>query len=295
LQTADFTGGSDRILLYGDPCIGTKYRSFSITVNKQVYNFNEGKGADIKYDSGGNPIGSVYDLGANGAFTDVKLIIGKFYNQGFTKASFEDHVGKALNEKGFQWYCTEDEDDFLLKLPTYNVAWVIGFTYLVRMKNSNFPDKVIAFHKSNKGLMLWEDNDAKPGGHTTETLQKLFRMSLQGNDPGTQIMRAAADCSQKLTFSRSHPIATGLNNLYEGFTICYPTSTPQPLKILATSSSGRPNIMYVEEGKNKSSGRVVIDCGFTKLFEQCWTTTGTARYVVNATCWLSGFLDDPNV
>ena len=137
--------------------------------------------------------------------------------------------------------------------------------------------------------MLWEDNDSKPGTHTTETLQKLFGMTVEGNDKGCESMRSATDCSNKCTFSKSHPIMTGVNKLYEGHTICRPSPTkvPFPLEVLATSSAGHPNIMYVDE--ISSSGRVIIDCGFTKLCEHYWDTAGTARYVKNATCWLSGF------
>jgi len=296
-ENANFTVVNNRIIIYGDAGNTEKYSAFSITVNPQVFNFNKDQRVDLKFDTGGNPIGSVFDLGVDGAFKHVKLLIGKFYNgQGFTQDSFSDHVGKAFNSKGFDWYCTENEDEFLQKLPSYNVAWVISASayWGTKMKNTNFPDKVIDFHRSGKGLMLWEDNDASPGGHTTQTLQKLFGMTLEGNDPGTKTMVAAPNCSGSATFMKSHPIATGLTNLYEGITICHPTSTPNPLKILANSSSGHPAILYVDEEKSPTicSGRVIIDCGWTKLFKQFWDTTGTARYVRNATCWLSGFSCD---
>lgn len=110
------------------------------------------------------------------------------------------------------------------------------------------------------------------------------------NTPGKKEMVAAADCSLPGTFKKHHPIMRGINKLYEGNTICYPTSVPAPLKVLATSSNNHPNIMYVDE--TPSTGRVIIDCGFTKLYKKNWDTAGTARYVKNATCWLSGFADD---
>jgi hypothetical protein len=35
----------------------------------------------------------------------------------------------------------------------------------------------------------------------------------------------------------------------------------------------------------KECGRVVVDCGFTKLYLQ-WDAAGTARYIVNSCIWL---------
>ena len=302
VQKDPFTAIGDRLIIYGEVGNPTDYKSFILNVNKQPFNPTGSNmaGAGINFDVAGNPIGSVFDLGVDGAFKNVKLLIGKFYNgEGFTKDSFEKHVGNALNEKGFNWRCTEDEADFLKTLPECQVAWVIGAhpswpcdpaTGHLKMENANFSDEILAFHKLGKGIMLWEDNDPISGSHTTETLKKLFGMTVEGNDPGRKNMIAAADCSSNSTFYKSHPIATGINNLYEGITICRPTATPDPIKVLATSSANHPNIMYVDE--TKTSGRIIIDCGFTKLYKEFWDTAGTARYVKNATCWLAGLTCD---
>lgn len=178
----------DGTIIYGETNSSDKYRSFSIEVNKQPFNPRDPKQANVKFDASGNPIGSIYDLGADGGYKDIKLLISKFYDgKYFTKSSFEDHVGKALDEKGFDWYCTVDENEFLRKLPDYDVAWVISATTrvsgILKMKNSSFPEKLEAFHKARKGLMRWEDNDAEPWQHTTATLQKLFNMTVHGKYP----------------------------------------------------------------------------------------------------------------
>ncbi len=301
IQVSDFNAIGNKLITYGDIAnSSSEYSSFIINVKPQkITGTNPNAAAVINFDVAGNPIGNMFDLGVDGAFQNIKLLIGKFYNgEGFTKISFENHVGNALNEKGFNWRCTEDEDDFLKSLPGYDVAWVIGAhpnwqfdpaTGPLKMKNVTFPDEVITFHKSGKGIMLWEDNDPVGGSHTTETLKKLFGITVEGNDPGRKNMVAAANCSNNTTFSKSHPVSTGINSLYEGITICRPTSVPAPLKVLATSSANHPNIMYVDEHMTAAnSGRVIIDCGFTKLYKEFWDTAGTARYVKNATCWLTG-------
>lgn len=303
-KKVDFSASNDKIIIYGEIGETEKYTSFKVTarpqpltsINIAMVEFDQY--GNVEFDQHGNPKGAIYDLGVDGAYKNIKLLIGKFYNgEEFTHGSFDSHVGAALREKGFNWVCTEDESEFLSKLPDYNVAWVIGF-YSSDIKNKDFVEKVVSFHKSGNGLMLWEDNDSIPGKHTTAILQALFGMTVQGNDPGQNIMEAAADYFKPLTFSKLHPILRGIRKLYEGYTICYPDiiPPPAPIKVLATSSAGRPNIMYVNEKRSVDgdilSGRVVIDCAFTKLFGEYWDTAGTARYVKNATCWLSGLSYD---
>ena len=34
------------------------------------------------------------------------------------------------------------------------------------------------------------------------------------------------------------------------------------------------------------TGRVIVDNGFTKLYQSYWSTAGTARYVSNCSAWL---------
>eukprot|EP01127_Copromyxa_protea_P010337 TRINITY_DN2516_c0_g1_i3.p1 TRINITY_DN2516_c0_g1~~TRINITY_DN2516_c0_g1_i3.p1 ORF type:complete len:124 (-),score=19.77 TRINITY_DN2516_c0_g1_i3:11-382(-) len=80
-------------------------------------------------------------------------------------------------------------------------------------------------------------------------------------------------------------ITSGIVKLYEGHTICYPENNGD-LKVLATCSDNKPAILYADhEVLEKDCGRVVVDCGFTKLYLQ-WDAAGTARYIVNSCIWL---------
>lgn len=47
-------------------------------------------------------------------------------------------------------------------------------------------------------------------------------------------------------------------------------------------------IINEQEGCKGKSGRVVIDCGFTKIHKDLWDTIGTSLYIENANCWLVG-------
>ena len=242
----------------------------------------------IESDEHGNPVGSIYDLGKDEAFTDIKLLIGKFYNgEGFTLESFSCHVGKALDEKGFQWKCTENEEEYLKLLPDYDVSMVIPF-FNKKVTNPNFVNQVIEFYRSGKGLMLWEDNDPVQDSYTTGILKKLFSITVEGNDPGQKNMHPGDLPLNSLTFNKNHDVFKGVYKLYEGVTISHPdTDTlPPPLQILSISSANHPNIMCIEANENFS--RLLLDCGYTKLYKNLWDTAGTGRYVRNAVCWLAG-------
>ncbi|UJR10364.1 hypothetical protein I4U23_014569 [Adineta vaga] len=87
-----------------------------------------------------------------------------------------------------------------------------------------------------------------------------------------------------------HDIFTGIRNLFEGITVCHPVySTSKSRKIfvpIATASDGNTCIsVYDPPASTSNEGRLCLDCGFTKLYIN-WDAAGTARYIVNASCWL---------
>ena len=55
--------------------------------------------------------------------------------------------------------------------------------------------------------------------------------------------------------------------------------------MLATSTFGKPVICYADHNVTSKGGRILVDCGFTKLYCH-FDTSGTARYIVNAVVWL---------
>ena len=95
----------------------------------------------------------------------------------------------------------------------------------------------------------------------------------------------------KRVFYGQHEIFTGIQNLYEGVTIChpvYPTAgSKNALVNVATATDGSPNIGLYDPPSVSTEGRLALDCGFTKLYYK-WDSAGTARYIVNVSCWLLG-------
>jgi hypothetical protein len=107
-------------------------------------------------------------------------------------------------------------------------------------------------------------------------------------------MNEATHTNSPLTFDKNHMISKGIIQLHEGITISYPQGT-LPInmevwenipfytwslylallnaQVFSRSSANRPNIMYRDEqrgtnsrGESVTFGRVIVDCGYTKLF-----------------------------
>lgn len=225
-----------------------------------------------------NPAGSQYDLGVDGAFSDFSIVIGNFCPK-------ECELSKplaALQVKGFRVHVTESESEFVneLQKDCHDIAWFVSGNKPVI---DGFADSVLQFHRRGKGVYIWGDNEPW-FTHANSVLPQLFGIRLIGNTYGDKVIQLSTTAT-KGTFLEDHLITTALEFLYEGITICYPDATSPKLHVLATSTDGNPVILYADE--SESAGRIVVDCGFTKLWCH-WDSAGTGRYVSNAACWLTG-------
>ena len=94
---------------------------------------------------------------------------------------------------------------------------------------------------------------------------------------------------EKKGFDPTHPIFYGVNNFYEGNTICHPINIHRDFKVIAYNSEGNPLVITLDA--NKDHGRMIIDCGFTKLYTMYYGLAGTNQYISNANVWLIGVLE----
>jgi len=175
---------------------------------------------------------------------------------------------------------------FLEKLNSgnYDVAWIIsGHGFQGNQKN--FKEDVINFHRKGRGLLIYGDN-APLFDQANIVLPELVGCELCGDTPAGKTLKYG-NGEEVGFFDEKHLVFAGINNLYEGITICYP-NRPSKLVTLATSSDGNPCILKCEakESNFTDGGRIIVDSGWTKLYEQFWASAGQARYVVNATVWL---------
>ena len=59
-----------------------------------------------------------------------------------------------------------------------------------------------------------------------------------------------------------------MNNLHEGITICHPEKIHPDFKVIAHNSNNEPLVLIAEE--NENHGRIILDTGFTKLYNEYW-------------------------
>jgi len=135
---------------------------------------------------------------------------------------------------------------------------------------------------SGRGICLWTDN--VPYVETGATWAKAeFEVGFVGDYLGQQTL-VVGEAKSKGQFGR-HLLTSGVTTLFEGITICHPTNTNKS-DVLATASDGNPCITYVDHPRIPAKqGRIVFDCGCTKLYNN-WDTAGTGRYVRNLAVWL---------
>jgi len=233
-----------------------------------------------------NPEGAEFDLGQNRAFDKFVILVGSFCNQ-FRKDAFDANPRPALENKGFKIIYTTSEKEFVENLENCDVAWVIS-NVAPSVLGSPLTTACKKFHDEGGGLFIWADN-APAVFHANMILKELLDCELEGSTPGGRVLEVG-DSRVTGQFGR-HLITSGITKLHEGVTISYPKENRSKiLEVLATSSNNHPAIMFAENGEGKlaaNRGRIVVDCGFTKLYVH-WDTAGTARYVVNATVWLLG-------
>ncbi|KAL6053042.1 Caltractin [Balamuthia mandrillaris] len=236
-------------------------------------------------DSFSNPQGREYDLGHEGAFGQFSVLVGLFCPDQLSEETFMKDAGKALGEKGFRVYVTTSEEGFAKNLPANDIGFVIS-TRTVSEHTPAVAEACWRHHQSGRGLAVWAEN-APYFATANEVLKKLSPGTvITGYDSGGKSL-SVGDANKRQQFGR-HLLTSGITNLFEGITISYPESIGENLKILATSSDNHPCMLCADYPDIKDhEGRIVVDCGFTKLFCH-WDTAGTARYVRNVCVWLLG-------
>jgi len=227
------------------------------------------------------------DACQDGAFAGKNVLFGTFYddNNGFKNYPCPQ-VFDDIRKKGFTLNVVSKVDEFNTQLPNHDIGI---FTSDSSWKNGNqqqFITTCLAHTNQGKGLYIFGDNEPYYL-HANLILNAIFGFKLMGNTMANKILKPHFTL-QAGTFLPGHIITTGVPELYEGVTICYPSAPHPDVKVLGHSTDGNPVILYADK-TGQGRGRVVIDCGFTKLGMSEWQkTVGTSRYVTNAVCWLSG-------
>jgi hypothetical protein len=234
----------------------------------------------------GNADGNTFDLGRDGAFGGLTILVLQF----FFGEEFDFLLPKAaLEQKGFtvvHWKVIPSTDELREALQHACQLWVISS--ITQSLSPVQLDLIEEFYERGRGLYLWGDN--RPFyAEANAILAKLFpgeAVRLEGNDNGTKILTARTT-SDGVGFDSEHFVFTGIENLYEGVTISRVLSpTTSLITAIALSSHGYPVTCALDDGTH----RLAIDGGFTRLFPDRWeVTAGTSRFVKNISAWLCGF------
>lgn len=253
---------------------------------RRFYNDDAGKSNIANagsYDQYGNPTGRKYDLGRDGAYTQFSILIGQFYDFDMQKPI------DALKVKGYQVKHVKTENECIAELASsrHHIAWIISTN---QIQNPSFTATLTTFHSSGGAIFLFADNTPYTC-HASEFLNQKFGITVQGDYYGSKILTYEEKGHLQTGHFGQHEIFTGITNLYEGITICHPVySTPASrttFVTIATATDGNSSIAVYDPPSTLTEGRLCLDCGFTKLFYN-WDDAGTARYIVNVSCWLLG-------
>lgn len=233
---------------------------------------------DSEKDKFGNPVGSQYDLGRDGAFEGLQIAVLQLYS-GFNFSLPQ----KALETKGFsihRWVNRPPEvGEFKRVLEESSQLWIISDQ--VQRLSEDHLNVITEFFESGRGVYLWGDNEPY-FADANYVSNAILGARLQGNLRGSQVVgrKTAGSISGVV---EDHLISTGIETIYEGITISTVVGG-RDLQPLVYGSAGQVVVSTYDRDKK----RLILDGGFTRLYTK-WDTAGTGRYVQNAAAWLVNY------
>ena len=207
-------------------------------------------------------------------------------------------------EKGIQY----------LQTGNYYSVWIIcgdGSGKLPKGGNANlvgqFVDCTIKFWKQGGALVWWCDNEPLfyeanlflnrvefPGGEKTKLRfngkhlggKKMYQGDINKNDKGVFNFKRIFEEGKYQRYSLAHNLAI----IDEGTTVSYVDDIYEisPFSPFAYDNDGGMSIIFWDAKIDKINGDIIIDGGFTKLFNEL-NTEGTYRYVQNIIAWTTQF------
>jgi hypothetical protein len=234
------------------------------------------------FDRFGNPEGRAFDLGGG----DEDRIRGErillytwipddtFAGQEIRALMAERGLEMDIRPAPLSGRCTLD----VQLLASYTQLWYVSGDKPTL--SGQQVQMIVDYVRSGNGLAIWADND--PYYADANLLARaLTGSSFSGDRQGDHVMvPGPPDTVGRFV---EHQLTQGVNNLYEGITIC--TIDPVPgVTILGRSHDGQRCLgCFEREGQ-----RVVLDAGFTKLYREFFhKSAGLGRYLSNIAFWLA--------
>lgn len=174
----------------------------------------------------------------------------------------------ALNKKGFQVTCAVSVKSFLDQLERGEfdvVCFVSAHKTDVDSQDERFKELLLNCYRNGTGIFMFADN--RPFFYQCNLiLPTIGDCTLLGNDNGNQklvcisqprslpdtetLLQVFGDPKEPGRFDLEHLLFSGINNMFEGVTISYPTEG-HSLKVVATNTHGHPVICIKESGESQ--------------------------------------------
>ncbi|OHT04875.1 hypothetical protein TRFO_27550 [Tritrichomonas foetus] len=193
----------------------------------------------------------------------------------------------------------------------YYATWVLsGWSYEAIPDDGNphlvlqFIDCLLKYNRNGGAVVMFAEGEPLffqanlflerlrlPNGKSTQ-------LRLRGNHPGKQILNGdkSGQLDKPKTFNKNNfefqkcqrsSLAHNLVTIYEGETISFaPNDRSQydPFIPFMRDSDNGISALFLPGDQENDTGDIVIDCGYTKLFDGM-TTNGTFRYIQNIAGW----------
>ena len=237
-------------------------------------------------DRHGNAAGAEGELGLDGGFRGSTIAVIQLYRFDFANAR------SAMTDHGFEvchWNTVPALAELEEVLARANQLWVISTTS-TPFSQAHI-NAMVAFFARGRSLYLWGDNDV---------CSKAVNPIIAAVMPGVQLDEVNQFNGQNYVSPRAtpgtgsgfdaHPIFTGIQRLYEGWTIARFLGANPRLKYIMSSSEPNPALAICDDNLN-GCGRLAIDVAFTRLYCS-WDDAGTSKFVKNVAAWLYGLDSD---
>jgi hypothetical protein len=233
------------------------------------------------FDRFGNPEGRAFDLGGGDEDRvrgeSILLYTCKLAHGAFGEFA-EQEMRTLMAERGLQLDIRHGCPLDAQLLAGYTQLWIISGDRPTL--SGQQVQMIVSYVRNGNGLAIWADNE--PLYADANLLARaLTGSSFSGNRMADQVMvPGPPDTAGRFV---EHQLTQGVNNLYEGITIC--TIDPVPgITILGRSHDGQRCIgCFEREGQ-----RVVLDTGWTKLYREFYhKSAGLGRYLSNIAFWLA--------
>lgn len=238
-------------------------------------------------DEYGNASGTAYDLGADGAFRGLKIVVLQLYNFDFGNAR------AAMTQKGFEvviYTNVPPASELQRVLQETSQLWLIS-TRTAILEEAHL-DVIERQWRSGLGLYAFGDNEPFYVD-VNRLLTRCGGLTMTGNSPGyQQVSKGNPGCPG----FQQHLLTTGLITLFEGATIAY--FDPSVVRAQGFQEVLRDHdnklICIARPATREGCGPIIADGAFTKLFCN-WDVAGSDRFVRNCACWLSAIVGEGGV